>query len=62
VTEIPSAGGGVLTPLFGGAVVVPPPPPPHPHSETTASITKTLFMVKRLPTHLVSEETLPKRA
>jgi hypothetical protein len=57
LTEIPPTGGGVLTPLLGGAVV-PPPLPPHPLSEATARITKATFMVKRLLGQLVSEETL----
>jgi hypothetical protein len=57
LTEIPPAGGGVLIPLFGGAVV-PPPLPPHPLSEATASNTKAPFIVKRLLAQLVSEETL----
>jgi hypothetical protein len=57
LTEIPPTGGGVLIPLFGGAVV-PPPLPPHPLSEATASNTKAPFMVKRLLAQLVSKETL----
>jgi hypothetical protein len=59
LTAIPPTGGGVLTPLLGGAVV-PPPLPPHPLSEATASNTKAPFMVKRLLAQLVlvSEETL----
>jgi hypothetical protein len=57
LTEIPPTGGGVLIPLFGGAVV-PPPLPPHPLSEATASNTKAAFIVKRLLAQLVSQETL----